>query len=208
MLVVFTRFFVDNHSMQPETFIDSYMQTIMKYRWWIFGGFIGFVILLLVIIYLLTNRKTVDPDESIQPTISPTEIIITPISADIIPTAPPTPVFEEGDIVISDIAVNNFKENADKILLNGDVVIKEMEIYQIVYLDTYQTFIISITDKDYDRAVAAAERDFLGILGINEANACRLTVEVNSPAFAQNEYAGMVFPLSFCEHHEKEDSHQ
>ena len=208
MLVVYTHVIMDNHSMKPETFYEYYMHTIMKYRWWVFGGFIGFIILLLVIIYLLTDRKTIEPpDGLIQPTFSPTEIIITPISADILPTAPPTPVPEEGDMIITGIAVNDFTKDADKILLNGDVVIKEMETYQIVYLNKYQSFIISVLDSDFERALAAAERDFLAILGIDEPNACRLTVQVSSPAFAQNEYAGVSFPLSFCQDHADDNSH-
>lgn len=172
----------------------------------------GVVVVILMLVYIAWVVQS-PPDVATPPGSTPTPTVfdvshITRVPSNQYPTVPPTPVPDEGDIIITDIAVNDFKKNADKILLNGDVIVKEMETYQIVYLDTYQSFIISITDSDFARSRAAAERDFLGILGIDEANACRLTVQVSSPSFAQNEYGGMTFPLSFCEHHEDGDFHE
>lgn len=66
---------------------------------------------------------------------------------------------------------------------------------------------ISITGDDFERERAAAERDLLGILDINEPNACRLTVMITTPAFVQNGYAGDTYPLSFCMHHDEGDGH-
>lgn len=114
------------------------------------------------------------------------------------PTYPPTPIPKEGDLIISGIAVHNFIPDAKIVLPNGDALIKETGQYQIVYTASLEAFLISITDADFPRAWAAAERDFLAILGIDEPNACRLTVEVTTPAAYGNDYSGQVLPLSFC----------
>lgn len=171
---------------------------------------LGVIILIGLFVLWLLIRRGRDSEET--PTVIPTPTLfdinqLPQIPSSLYPTYPPTPIPKEGDLIVSGIAIADFRQKAEKVLPNGDVLIKSTGQYQIIYTGSLESFLISIQDDDFPRTWAAAERDFLVILGIDKPNACRLTVEITSPASAHNEYAGMVFPLSFCEHHETDDEH-
>ena len=180
------------------------------------------VVLLLILVIsglLIENRrKPTEPikgtptvqqkDQTIQ--ISPTEIpanyyiLPTPLPDENVPTAPPTPIPQEGDIILDGIAVNDFKQNASRITEDGDTVLAESSSYQIVFYEKSQEFTISITGTDFEKSQLAAENAFLVSLGIDRANAFRLFVNEYVPNTVNNEHSGEILPLSFCYHEHDE----
>jgi hypothetical protein len=106
------------------------------------------------------------------------------------PSATPPPA----KIVVGEgIFVNNFKATSEKMPGGDD------EIYDIIYFDRPDSFLISILSSDFDFAREQAEKVFLEQLGIGEAEACLLNVTVNTPAFINPDLGGQNFGLSFCE---------
>lgn len=181
------------------------------------------VVLLLILIVsgmLLDNRNpqsettqkgTPNPQQNNLPiSISPTEIpanyyvLPTPLSDENLPTAPPTPVPEEGDIILDGIAVNDFKQTAARTTEDGDTVIAENSSYQIVFYEQTQEFTISLTGTDFEKSRLAAENAFLVNLGVDRPNACRLFVNEYVPNTVNNEHSGEILPLSFCYHEHDE----
>jgi len=175
------------------------------------------IIIIGILLFLFLRKPEPIPGESVlTPTPIPTigaglTIFPTPtafisiISNPTIPTSPPTPVPKEGDIIVSGIAVKDFYKDAKRVLNNGDALIRETEDYQISYLKRYESFKITLLSPEFETARPKAENAFVAALGIDEPNACRLTVEINTPQFVGGDYVGMVFPLSFCEHIEESD---
>lgn len=180
---------------------------------------VSFIIVVVILLFLLLRKPEKTP---VLPTVTPTPIptigtgvtifptptpFISVIANPTIPTSPPTPVPQVGDIIVSGIAVNDFYKDAKRVLNNGDVLIRETEDYQIAYLKQYESFKITLLSPEFETARSKAEDAFIKALAIDEPNACRLTVEINTPEFVGGNYKGMVFPLSFCEHHEESDVH-
>ncbi|QQS44148.1 hypothetical protein IPM65_00900 [Candidatus Roizmanbacteria bacterium] len=178
------------------------------------------LILILVISGILVRNRS-NPTETVSGTpinptgvqtaqISPTEIpanyyvLPTPLSDENVPTAPPTPVPQEGDIILDGIAVNDFKENAERTTVDGDTVLAETSNYQIVFYEKTQEFTISLIGTDFEKSRIAAENAFLVNLEIDRANACRLFVNEYVPNTVNNEHSGEILPLSFCYHEHDE----
>lgn len=177
---------------------------------------IGSAVLLLVIIGLIAvlgrgaSPSQVNPSEQIQPrnlTLSPdtpTEIpenyynIPSPLPDTHVQSAPPTPVPQNGDIVLDGIAVKNFKESASRMTEDGTVVLNETSLFQIIYFESSREFSIVIKGQNFEEARSAAEQDFLSRLRLDKGNACRLYVQEYVPQFINNSEAGNVYPLSFC----------
>ncbi|MDA1316783.1 MAG: hypothetical protein O3B87_02025 [bacterium] len=124
----------------------------------------------------------------------------TPIPDHEVPTEPPTPIPKPGDVILDGIAVKDFKKTAARTTDTGDVILVENDQYQIVFYDSIQEFKIFIKGNDFEQSRSLAEQSFLQKLQLDEANACRLFVDEFIPQSAQNEYVGLTFGLSFCEH--------
>ncbi len=177
------------------------------------------ILILMISGMLVRNRSTtsgtvsgtpVNPTGTQTAQVSPTEIpanyyvLPTPLSDENVPTAPPTPVPQEGDIILDGIAVNDFKENAERTTVDGDTVVAETSTYQIVFYEKTQEFTISLTGTDFEKSRIAAENAFLVNLEIDRANACRLFVNEYVPNTVNNEHSGEILPLSFCYHEHDE----
>lgn len=175
------------------------------------------LLILAISALLVENRRK--PAEPIQGTptaqqqveqISPTEIpanyyvLPTPLADENVPTAPPTPIPQEGDIILDGIAVNDFKAKAARVTEDGDTVLAETSNYQIVFYEKTQEFTISLTGTDFEKSRLAAENAFLLNLEIDRANACRLFVNEYVPNTVNNEHSGQILPLSFCYHEHDE----
>jgi len=130
----------------------------------------------------------------------------TPLPDEVVPTGPPTPAPQPGDIIIDGIAVNDFRENAARITANNDVVLVENEEYQIIFYHDIQEFKLYLTGENFEQTQMRAEEAFLNALGIDEESACQLFVEVFVPSTVQNKHAGQILPLNFC-YHEHEPSY-
>lgn len=131
-------------------------------------------------------------------------VLPTPLSDANIPTAPPTPIPQEGDIILDGIAVKDFTKTAARITEDGDVILAETTSYQIVFYKQSQEFVISIIGLDFEKSRINAESAFLVNLGIDKPNACRLFVTEYVPNTVKNKHSGEVLPLSFCYHEHDE----
>lgn len=99
---------------------------------------------------------------------------------------------------VDGVKINNIYKTPVKETPQFDALIVNNEKYQIVYLQKFSKFLITIYDSDFDKTKAIAEKDFLDKLGIDQTAACKLTVEINTIQSVNKELAGKIFPLSFC----------
>lgn len=182
-------------------------------------GSIVLIVIIILTIALVSSRdqgsgESIDsPQEEIsneQSTIIPTEVpadyfeLPTPLPDTNIPTSPPTPIAQEGDIIIDGIAVNNFRDTAARITEEGDVILSETPSHQIIFYQGAEEFSIVVKGNNFEQSRDEAEQIFLSQLGLDEANACRMYAQVYVPSTVKNEYAGMILPLSFCYHEHDE----
>jgi hypothetical protein len=110
------------------------------------------------------------------------------------PTVSELPTIKIGDVTVSD-----FYKNAVDVSDSGDVLLVETPEFSISYVAAYEKFIITLDDPYFVETRTSAEQSFLNILNVSETEACKLEVEETVPIFLENEYAGGVYYLSFCE---------
>lgn len=101
-------------------------------------------------------------------------------------------------ITVSGVSVKNPRSSVVLENEQGDIVFNKSEGFEIVYLPRFKQFLISITAPPFDENVLAAEQEFLGSLGISEAEACKLNVVITTPQSANPNEAGKDYGLSFC----------
>ncbi len=155
----------------------------MQLRKFLFVTLAGLAIIIAIAIFI---KSTIPPKINDQ---SPEKIIVaTPA-----PTIPQTQVIE-----ISGIPVNNFYKNAAEVNLNTDALITETSSYQIAYLAKFGEFLITVLGSPFPQARATAEQAFISKLGITKEQACQLTVFVSTPSYANPDYSGQKYNLSFC----------
>lgn len=111
---------------------------------------------------------------------------------------PTSTIPEAGTIQISKVPVKNFYKNAVKIDKQGDVYLVNNSNYQIVYLDEFNIFMITITGSPFESLRPQAEAEFLEKTGMSKEAACALNVQVGTPYFANPDFSGKYYPLSFC----------
>lgn len=80
----------------------------------------------------------------------------------------------------------------------GDVLLERTTDYNIVYLYRTDTFLISITNPDFEQTRLRAEQEFRALLGVSQTTLCKLYVSISTPSYANSSLAGKEFPLSFC----------
>lgn len=102
-------------------------------------------------------------------------------------------------INISGVLVNDFFRFAKEVNKSGDVLFVDTEKYQILYFPKYNKFLFSILSSPFVDIKKETEEDFLKTLGISQEDACRLPIEVTTPFFANPDYSGAIYTLSFCE---------
>lgn len=145
--------------------------------------YIIFALLILASIgYLMLNNQT-----SPEPQIPPSPTII-----------PPSPQILNR-INIQGVSVNNFLETSKTIEETGEVFATEKTDYAIIYHKDVGDFLINILSSPFESIRTKAEADFLKTLGITETEACRLSVVIKTPHFANPDKTGQNFPLSFCQ---------
>lgn len=150
------------------------------------------VLALIAIVFLVTLFPSLfEEKKSSNQSILPTP---TPVTASSSLTPP-----ADAKINISGIFVNNFLQNPIRTDKSNDVYLVENKKYQIVYLALYNQFLISIQGSPFIDNKKMAEDDLLKTLGISQEQACVLNVSINTPYFANPDYSGKNFPLSFCE---------
>lgn len=149
---------------------------------------VSFVLVLIMTIIVIL--VVASPDDQVPPS---DEIITTPSAP---PVIFPTP--EPGDIVIDQVPVDNFYEDALEINQYEDAIIVETAKYRIVYLAAFKQFKISVLTEPIDAVRQEAEQAFLEKLDIEQVYACALSVEVYIDFNIDSERAGTVSTLSFC----------
>ena len=180
------------------------MELLKSKKLLILVGLAIFLMIVLIIALFLTRETDNGVTPLPFPTIGTPSGFIRPsnlptlIPDDQVPTAPPTPIARPGTIIVSDIPVNNFLASSEQVNENGDALIASTNDYQLTYLAQFQEFNISITGANFEQVRSVAEQHLLTVLGIDEQNACWLSIQVTAPAYADHEYAGIVLPLSFC----------
>jgi hypothetical protein len=159
--------------------------------------FVAIVILSLVaVLFLFTGERG---KNQIKPgvTVTPTKISYLTPTQKITPT--PTLYIPTGKkIELEGIAVNDIYAKPLMTNNENDVKFAENSNYEFVYLSKYHKFLITILGSPFMSLVKPAEEDFVKVLGITYNQACKLNVDVGTVAFANPDYAGKRFPLSFC----------
>lgn len=145
-------------------------------------------IALMAFYWLRPKSETMVPSTSVRPT-------ATPFSQ---PSIIPTTDLQGKKITISGVDVDNFYLNSESNNNQEDILIKNTVAFQIVYLKKQNKFLLSIRSSPFTQKRAEAEEQFLKTLGIERQEACRLNVTITTPFFANPDYAGQEFSLSFC----------
>ena len=175
-----------------------------KLKYLAMGIFLFMVLVIASLSVLLSkNKKTNENGEPLiisVPTITPYpgnqlgKISVIPDKD--IPTAPPTPIPGEGDIILSGIAVNNFQDTSESVGNDGNAVIEKTDNYTILFTKNKELFEIVVSDKRYKEL---AEEQLVKELGLDKINACRISVTVA--------VEGVTYPLSYCTDSGEGNSH-
>lgn len=96
------------------------------------------------------------------------------------------------------VSVNNFYKSATEIYSWGAVDVAAREGYKITYINLDDSFLITISLPPVRENIAAAEKEFLSVLGISESAACRLKVQVGVMGQVDPALSGQNIGLSFC----------
>ncbi len=112
-----------------------------------------------------------------------------------------TPTIPQSDTLsLSGTPIKNFYKGAAKIDKQRDVyIIDEPNKYQIMYFEKFNNFMISITGSPFESLRQEAEKIFLEKTGMSQAAACQANVEITTPYYANPDFSGKSYPLSFCQ---------
>lgn len=105
---------------------------------------------------------------------------------------------DNNKLIISGVTVNNFYNTA----LNrsgGNVVFYEHDSIQFAYVYDINIFTISIQSVPFETLRQEAEKKFSEVLGINQQEACKLNVQVQTAPYVDYEHSLQVYGLSFCD---------
>ncbi len=101
---------------------------------------------------------------------------------------------DQGTVVLDDIY-----QKAEEMLPAGNLGLRKTDDYIIDYYPELRTFSIALLNPEIEVARLKAEQDFLATLNISEEEACKLEVTVGVPNSVNPKYAGIIYPLSFCQ---------
>lgn len=96
------------------------------------------------------------------------------------------------------VVVKNFYLLDPKIDSDGNALLAVTPNYFISYDTGNGSFWIAITSQPFSAWQVTAEAGFLGLLGITQKDACKLSVSEGIPYDTSNALSGRSFPLSFC----------
>jgi hypothetical protein len=104
----------------------------------------------------------------------------------------------EKKIEISGVKINDFMSQGGSQGTPSYYTIEKTADYHLFYIPSQELFYISITSYPFDKNRTQAEAAFLTALGIGQQEACKLKVDLTTPAYANPDQAGEIFGLSFC----------
>ena len=97
------------------------------------------------------------------------------------------------------VTVDNFLNNPPQVSADQTAVtLVETSTYDIVYYTNGSSFNIGIIAPPVAQSIIDAQNELLKILGISQADACKLNVVVGAPASLDPNYAGKNLGLTFC----------
>ncbi|OIO14147.1 hypothetical protein COV53_05965 [Candidatus Gottesmanbacteria bacterium CG11_big_fil_rev_8_21_14_0_20_37_11] len=151
------------------------------------------LVIIFIILILVKSFNPASLPEIPRPTATPFSVRpITPttVNLSLVPT--------EEKIDIKGVTIKNIYRDPVEVHGNGDVVFYRNSDYQLVYLPKFSNFHITVLGSPFWDKAKEAEEQFIKSLDISKEQACWLTVEITTPQFANEEYAGKTFPLSYC----------
>jgi len=95
--------------------------------------------------------------------------------------------------------MNDFTKGIENFDKKSYVTISRTDNFHIFYLPDQTLFYITISASPFNEQKDAAEKVFLEKLGITPEEACKLNVDVATPASANPDNAGQIYKLSFCQ---------
>ncbi len=146
-----------------------------------------FFIVIAVYFYLSKNVQTLVTPPA--PAVSPSKMPS--------PTRPPLQrIF--GKININGVLVKDFYATSQRITDKNDAILVENSDYIISYVYEFDEFLITILASPFPELQKQAQAKLISLLDIGEQEACRLKASLTTPYFANREYSGKSYPLSFC----------
>ena len=118
------------------------------------------------------------------------------------PTIPvPTRVFPElpknNTIESSGVEINNPFLSPKDLTTRGDVLFEKNPNFEIMYLKSFDEFLITILSEPFEENRIQAEAIFLARLGVTKEDACKLRVTISPPK--KDGELSRTYRLSFCE---------
>jgi len=102
-------------------------------------------------------------------------------------------------IEISGVKVADFIDKTNGGTVPSYYTISQSADYHIFYITADNLFFISITSYPFDKHRSVAEQNLIDALAISKDDACKLNVDITTPAYANPDKAGEIYGLSFCE---------
>lgn len=162
-------------------------------------GIIVVAIVALCVTFFFVLFPTAQPGTGIQIAPSSTTATLLPVAssspAQAYPTGNTLPIGTSDGTVV----VNNFYNAPIEVSQDHtSIVLAQVSDYTITYYAPDSGFNISISKMPLATIQPEAEAAFLKLLGISEADACKLNVKVGVPYGVDPDYAGENIPLTFC----------
>ncbi|OGM01821.1 hypothetical protein A2115_03825 [Candidatus Woesebacteria bacterium GWA1_41_8] len=111
----------------------------------------------------------------------------------VIPTPPAGDTLE-----INGVKVKNFYKEGSPPGSLGEVTFVKKAQYSLTYFPEETGFLLVITSSPFEENRKLAEKDLLQVLGITEADMCKLSVYITTPQIYNPNEAGNNYPLSYC----------
>lgn len=95
-------------------------------------------------------------------------------------------------------AVQNALNRGTVINQSGDSMLRDLPNYQILYITSADSFLVSILNSNFQTTRTTAENDLLSLLGGDTQTLCSLSVAITTPRFVNPTLAGQSFRPSMC----------
>jgi hypothetical protein len=160
----------------------------MKKLFYIIAGV--FIVISIILIVFYKNKATT-PQVS-QPTETTVQIPSLPSESELASQGKTGIAVKDGSVII-----NNPYKNATTVV-SGNADVQKTSNYEIVYLATSKSFVISLSGSNLADSRNQAEQAFLDSLGVSKMDACKLTVSLGVAPEVNSAAAGKNYGLSFC----------
>ncbi|MFA6193275.1 MAG: hypothetical protein WC726_00200 [Parcubacteria group bacterium] len=151
----------------------------------------GVLIVISIILIIFYKNKTAAPQVS-QPATTAIQIPNLPSESELAKQGKTSIAVKDGGVVI-----NNPYKNATTVV-SGNADVQKTPNYEIVYLATSKSFVISLSGSNLADSRSQAEQAFLDSLGVSKTDACKLTVSLGVAPEVNKAAAGKNYGLSFC----------